>query len=83
MTIFVTEFKLWSIDLQKVQNQIRHKTDGLSSSTLVLRRGQAFTVLMSYEGWPFDPLREKLIFRIDLGMFVHVCVRGLGFVYIL
>uniref|UniRef100_A0A673NCR9 protein-glutamine gamma-glutamyltransferase n=1 Tax=Sinocyclocheilus rhinocerous TaxID=307959 RepID=A0A673NCR9_9TELE len=28
-----------------VQNQTRHKTDGLSSSTLVLRRGQAFTLL--------------------------------------
>ncbi|KAF4111816.1 hypothetical protein G5714_006611 [Onychostoma macrolepis] len=61
------EFKLRGIDLQQVQNQIRHKTDGLSSSTLVLRRGQVFTVLMSYEGWPFDPLKEKLIFQIVLG----------------
>ncbi|RXN32480.1 glutamine gamma-glutamyltransferase [Labeo rohita] len=60
-------FKLQSINLQQVQNQIRHKTDGLSSSTLVLRRGQAFTVLLSYEGRPFDPMTEKLIFRIILG----------------
>uniref|UniRef100_A0A8C1ZWL9 protein-glutamine gamma-glutamyltransferase n=1 Tax=Cyprinus carpio TaxID=7962 RepID=A0A8C1ZWL9_CYPCA len=53
-----------------VQNQTRHKTDGLSSSTLVLRRGQAFTVTINYDGRPFDPLKEKLIFRIVLGMFL-------------
>uniref|UniRef100_A0A673JQD2 protein-glutamine gamma-glutamyltransferase n=1 Tax=Sinocyclocheilus rhinocerous TaxID=307959 RepID=A0A673JQD2_9TELE len=36
-------FSVRTIDLQQVQNQTRHKTDGLSSSTVVLRRGQAFT----------------------------------------
>ncbi|XP_026111718.1 protein-glutamine gamma-glutamyltransferase 5-like [Carassius auratus] len=73
------EFKLRSVDLQQVQNQIRHKTDGLSSSTLVLRRGQAFTMLMSYEGRPFDPMKENLIFRIVLGpLSVEVPVTRLG-----
>ncbi|XP_016424423.1 protein-glutamine gamma-glutamyltransferase 5-like [Sinocyclocheilus rhinocerous] len=73
------EFKLRSIDLQQVQNQIRHKTDGLSSSTLVLRRGQAFTVTINYDGRPFDPLKEKLIFRIVLGpLSVEVPVSRLG-----
>uniref|UniRef100_A0A9J8A2H9 protein-glutamine gamma-glutamyltransferase n=1 Tax=Cyprinus carpio carpio TaxID=630221 RepID=A0A9J8A2H9_CYPCA len=61
------EFKVRTVDLQQVQNQTRHKTDGLSSSTLVLRRGQAFTVTINYDGRPFDPLKEKLIFRIVLG----------------
>uniref|UniRef100_A0A672N643 protein-glutamine gamma-glutamyltransferase n=1 Tax=Sinocyclocheilus grahami TaxID=75366 RepID=A0A672N643_SINGR len=76
---FDTEFKLRSIDLQQVQNQIRHKTDGLSSSTLVLRRGQAFTVTISYDGRPFDPLKENLIFRIVLGpLSVEVPVSRLG-----
>uniref|UniRef100_A0A671PDQ7 Protein-glutamine gamma-glutamyltransferase 2-like n=1 Tax=Sinocyclocheilus anshuiensis TaxID=1608454 RepID=A0A671PDQ7_9TELE len=56
-----------------------HKTDGLSSSTLVLRRGQAFTVTISYDGRPFDPLKEKLIFRIVLGpLSVEVPVSRLG-----
>uniref|UniRef100_A0A8C2GNM8 protein-glutamine gamma-glutamyltransferase n=1 Tax=Cyprinus carpio TaxID=7962 RepID=A0A8C2GNM8_CYPCA len=64
---FYTEFKVRTIDLQQVQNQTRHKTDGLSSSTLVLRRGQAFTVTINFDGQPFDPMKEKLIFRIILG----------------
>ncbi|XP_026070313.1 protein-glutamine gamma-glutamyltransferase 5 [Carassius auratus] len=73
------EFKFQSINLQQAQNQIRHKTDGLSSSTLVLRRGQAFTVLMNYEGRPFDPMKEKLIFRIVLGpLSVEVPVSSFG-----
>uniref|UniRef100_A0A8C2HMZ2 protein-glutamine gamma-glutamyltransferase n=1 Tax=Cyprinus carpio TaxID=7962 RepID=A0A8C2HMZ2_CYPCA len=53
--------------LKTMQNQTRHKTDGLSSSTLVLRRGQAFTVTINFDGRPFDPMKEKLIFRIILG----------------
>uniref|UniRef100_A0A8C1AR36 protein-glutamine gamma-glutamyltransferase n=1 Tax=Cyprinus carpio carpio TaxID=630221 RepID=A0A8C1AR36_CYPCA len=61
------EFKVRTIDLQQMQNQTRHKTDGLSSSTLVLRRGQAFTVTINFDGRPFDPMKEKLIFRIVLG----------------
>ncbi|XP_059353709.1 protein-glutamine gamma-glutamyltransferase 5-like [Carassius carassius] len=73
------EFKVRTVDLQQVQNQIRHKTDGLSSSTLVLRRGQEFTILMSYEGRPFDPMKENLIFRIVLGpLSVEVPVTRLG-----
>lgn len=69
-THFSTELKLRNVHLQQVQNQIRHKTDGLSSSTLVLRRGQPFTILINYDGRPFDPLKDKLFFRIVLGMFV-------------
>ncbi|XP_059426102.1 protein-glutamine gamma-glutamyltransferase 5-like [Carassius carassius] len=61
------EFKVRTIDLQQVQNQTRHRTDGLSSSTLVLRRGQAFTVTVNYDGRPFDSLKEQPIFRIDSG----------------
>ncbi|KAF4111817.1 hypothetical protein G5714_006612 [Onychostoma macrolepis] len=61
------EFRVRTFDLQKVQNQTHHKTDGLSSSTLVLRRGQAFTVTINYDGRPFDPLKENLIFQIVLG----------------
>ncbi|XP_073708462.1 transglutaminase 5, like isoform X2 [Garra rufa] len=61
------EFKLQSINLQQMENQIQHNTEGLSSSTMVLRRGQPFTILISNEGRPFDPMKEKLIFRIILG----------------
>ncbi|XP_059415526.1 protein-glutamine gamma-glutamyltransferase 5-like [Carassius carassius] len=73
------QFKVRSIDLQQAQNQIRHKTDGLSSSTLVLRRGQAFTVTINYEGRPFDPAKEKLILQIALGpLSVEVPVSSFG-----
>ncbi|XP_016424424.1 protein-glutamine gamma-glutamyltransferase 5-like [Sinocyclocheilus rhinocerous] len=74
-----SEIKVQTINLQQVQNQTRHKTDGLSSSTLVLRRGQAFTVTINYDGRPFDPLKEKLIFRIVLGpVYVEVPVSVSG-----
>ncbi|XP_048056100.1 transglutaminase 5, like [Megalobrama amblycephala] len=74
------EFTLRNVNLQQVQNQIRHRTDGLSSSTLVLRRGQSFTILMNYDGRPFDPLKEKLVFRIVLAgpLFVEVPVSMSG-----
>ncbi|XP_042613502.1 protein-glutamine gamma-glutamyltransferase 5-like isoform X2 [Cyprinus carpio] len=73
------QFKVQTIDLQKAQNQTRHKTDGLSSSTLVLRRGQAFTVTINYDGRPFDPLKEKMIFQIVLGpLSVEVPVSRFG-----
>uniref|UniRef100_A0A8C2L5Q8 protein-glutamine gamma-glutamyltransferase n=1 Tax=Cyprinus carpio TaxID=7962 RepID=A0A8C2L5Q8_CYPCA len=73
------QFKVQTIDLQKAQNQTRHKTDGLSSSTLVLRRGQAFTVTINYDGRPFDPLKEKMIFQIVLGpLSVEVPVSTFG-----
>ncbi|XP_052414129.1 protein-glutamine gamma-glutamyltransferase 5-like [Carassius gibelio] len=69
------ELKVRTIDLQRVQNQTRHRTEGLSSSTLVLRRGQAFTVIINYDGRPFDPLKEQLIFRIVSGpLFVEALV---------
>ncbi|KAK7144172.1 hypothetical protein R3I94_010565 [Phoxinus phoxinus] len=61
------ELKLRNVHLQQVQNQIRHNTDGLSSSTLVLRRGQPFTILINYDGRTYDPLKDKLVFRIVLG----------------
>ncbi|XP_067314344.1 protein-glutamine gamma-glutamyltransferase 5-like [Pseudorasbora parva] len=65
------EYELRNVHLQKSQNQIRHKTDGLSSSSnLVLRRGQPFTILINNDGRPFDPLREKLVFKIVLGPLV-------------
>ncbi|XP_050956942.1 protein-glutamine gamma-glutamyltransferase 5-like, partial [Labeo rohita] len=73
------EFRVRSISLQQVQNQTRHKTEGLSSTTVVLRRGQAFTVAINYDGRPFDPLKEKMIFSITLGpLFVDVPVSRPG-----
>ncbi|XP_050961082.1 protein-glutamine gamma-glutamyltransferase 5-like, partial [Labeo rohita] len=73
------EFSVRSISLQQVQNQTSHNTEGLSSTTVVLRRGQAFTVAINYDGRPFDPLKEKMIFRITLGpLIVDVPVSRFG-----
>ncbi|XP_056606603.1 protein-glutamine gamma-glutamyltransferase 5-like [Triplophysa dalaica] len=60
-------FKLKSVDLQSAKNQFNHKTNGLSSSTLVLRRGQAFQILLSFDGRAFDPRQDKLVFHVVLG----------------
>ncbi|XP_056315321.1 transglutaminase 5, like [Danio aesculapii] len=73
------EFKFVSVNLQQVQNQLQHRTDGLSSGSLVLRRGQTFTVTINYDGRPFDPQWEKLQFRIILGpLSVDVPVSSYG-----
>ncbi|KAA0713280.1 Protein-glutamine gamma-glutamyltransferase 5 [Triplophysa tibetana] len=58
---------LKSVDLQSAKNQFNHKTNGLSSSTLVLRRGQPFQILLSFDGRAFDPRQDKLIFQVVLG----------------
>ncbi|XP_056606610.1 protein-glutamine gamma-glutamyltransferase 5-like isoform X2 [Triplophysa dalaica] len=60
-------FKFKSVDLQSAKNQLNHKTNGLSSSTLVLRRGQAFQILVSFDGRAFDPRKDKLVFQVVLG----------------
>ncbi|XP_067230338.1 protein-glutamine gamma-glutamyltransferase 5-like [Chanodichthys erythropterus] len=72
-----TQFKVQNVDLQQVRNQIQHRTDGLSSKTLVLRRGQPFTILINYDGRPFDPQREKLVFVLGpLDVEVPLSVSG-------
>ncbi|XP_073726755.1 transglutaminase 5, like [Misgurnus anguillicaudatus] len=61
------EFKFKNADLQPSRNQPRHRTNGLSSTTLVLRRGQAFQILINFDGRAFDPRRDKLVFQVLLG----------------
>ncbi|KAA0713281.1 Protein-glutamine gamma-glutamyltransferase 5 [Triplophysa tibetana] len=60
-------FKFKSFDLQSAKNQLNHKTNGLSSSTLVLRRGQAFQILVNFDGRAFDARKDKLVFQVVLG----------------
>ncbi|XP_051754082.1 protein-glutamine gamma-glutamyltransferase 5-like [Ctenopharyngodon idella] len=72
-----TQFKVQNVDLQQVRNQIQHRTEGLSSRTLVLRRGQPFTILINYDGRPFNPQREKLVFALGpLDVEVPLSVSG-------
>ncbi|XP_051767784.1 protein-glutamine gamma-glutamyltransferase 5-like isoform X2 [Ctenopharyngodon idella] len=72
-----TQFKVQKVDLQQVRNQIQHRTDDLSSKTLVLRRGQPFTILINSDGRPFDPQREKLVFVLGpLNVDVPLSVSG-------
>ncbi|XP_051562884.1 protein-glutamine gamma-glutamyltransferase 5-like [Myxocyprinus asiaticus] len=63
------ELKFRNVDLQQLPNQLRHQTDGLSSSTLVVRRGQSFQIQVNFDGRPFDSRRDKLIFKVLLGPF--------------
>ncbi|XP_051985801.1 transglutaminase 5, like isoform X2 [Xyrauchen texanus] len=61
------ELKFRSVDLQQLSNQVSHRTDGLSSSTLVLRRGQSFLIQLKFDGRPFNSRQDKLIFKVILG----------------
>ncbi|KAI7807566.1 putative protein-glutamine gamma-glutamyltransferase 5 [Triplophysa rosa] len=61
------EFRFRNVDLQSTKNQLSHNTSGLSSTTLVLRRGQAFQILVSFNGREFNPRKDKLVFQAVLG----------------
>ncbi|XP_057194390.1 protein-glutamine gamma-glutamyltransferase 5-like isoform X2 [Triplophysa rosa] len=61
------KFRFRNVDLQSTKNQLSHNTSGLSSTTLVLRRGQAFQILVSFNGREFNPRKDKLVFQAVLG----------------
>ncbi|XP_056606079.1 protein-glutamine gamma-glutamyltransferase 5-like [Triplophysa dalaica] len=58
------EFRFKSVNLQWAKNQLNHKTCSLSSRTLVLRRGQAFQILVNFDGRAFNPHKDKLVFQV-------------------
>ncbi|XP_022617143.1 protein-glutamine gamma-glutamyltransferase 5-like [Seriola dumerili] len=56
------------VNLEKYENQERHKTEGFrSSKALVVRRGAPFRVSLQLEGRPFNPRTDSLRVKIMLG----------------
>ncbi|XP_051997356.1 protein-glutamine gamma-glutamyltransferase 5-like [Xyrauchen texanus] len=73
------ELKFLNVDLQQFPNELRHRTDGLSSSTLVLRRGDFFQIQVKFDGRSFDMRRDRLIFQVLVGpLFVEIPVSVSG-----
>ncbi|XP_048858409.1 transglutaminase 5, like [Brienomyrus brachyistius] len=50
-----------------VGNQEDHKSQGLSSKHLVVRRGKPFRITLFFKDEPFDPRMESLTFKALLG----------------
>ncbi|KAK2857955.1 hypothetical protein Q7C36_005874 [Tachysurus vachellii] len=59
--------KLIYANLEEAQNQVQHKTEGLNSVGLVVRRGQAFRITLSFDG-PYMSIKDDIILRTDLAM---------------
>ncbi|XP_071351172.1 transglutaminase 5, like [Trachinotus anak] len=56
------------VNLEKSENQERHRTEGFSSSkALVVRRGAPFRVSLQVEGRPFNPSTDYLMVKVMLG----------------
>lgn len=51
--------------LEEAYNQVWHKTEGLNSTGLVVRRGQPFKLTLSFNG-PYMLIKDDLTIRIDL-----------------
>ncbi|GAA6096150.1 transglutaminase 5, like [Tachysurus ichikawai] len=59
--------KLIYANLEEAQNQVQHKTEGLNSVGLVVRRGQDFRITLSFDG-PYMSIKDDLMLRTDLAM---------------
>ncbi|MCJ8729533.1 hypothetical protein PDJAM_G00107410 [Pangasius djambal] len=51
--------------LEEAQNHVWHKTEGLNSTSLVVRRGQPFRLTLSFNG-PYMSSKDDLMLRIEL-----------------
>ncbi|XP_042349937.1 transglutaminase 5, like [Plectropomus leopardus] len=62
------ELKIQNVNLEKSENQERHRTEGFSSSkALVVRRGAPFKVSLQLGGRAFNPKTECLRIKVMLG----------------
>ncbi|XP_072539448.1 transglutaminase 5, like [Salminus brasiliensis] len=53
------------VNLEQIENQQLHKTDGLSSDALVVRRGQPFKLTLVFNR-PYRLNRDSLVLRVEL-----------------
>lgn len=53
--------------LEEAQNHVWHKTEGLNSTSLVVRRGEPFKITLSFSG-PYMLSKDHLMLRTELGM---------------
>ncbi|XP_034725500.1 transglutaminase 5, like isoform X1 [Etheostoma cragini] len=62
------DMKIQNVNLEKSENQERHKTQGFSSSkALVVRRGAPFRVSLQLKDQAFNPKTDSLRIKVTLG----------------
>ncbi|XP_062315960.1 transglutaminase 5, like isoform X1 [Osmerus eperlanus] len=55
------------VNLEELDNQQKHETQGFTPRSLVVRRGAPFRVTLTLSGRPFNPQTDTLIFKALLG----------------
>ncbi|XP_030634058.1 transglutaminase 5, like [Chanos chanos] len=61
------DLRVQYFNLEQAQNHELHRTEGLSSQTLVVRRGQPFRLTLLFKGRPYNPSRDGVVLKVKLG----------------
>ncbi|KAK2861846.1 hypothetical protein Q5P01_001379 [Channa striata] len=62
------DLSIQHVNLEKSENLERHRTEGFSSSNvLVVRRGAPFKISLQMKGRPFDPNTDSMRIKVMLG----------------
>ncbi|XP_016067507.1 PREDICTED: protein-glutamine gamma-glutamyltransferase 5 isoform X2 [Miniopterus natalensis] len=59
-------------DLQSSRNNMRHRTEEMSSDHLIVRRGQAFNITLYFRNQGFQPGLDNIIFVAETGDTVYL-----------
>ncbi|XP_054421082.1 protein-glutamine gamma-glutamyltransferase 5 isoform X2 [Pteronotus mesoamericanus] len=59
-------------DFQSTWNNMRHHTEEISSDHLVVRRGQAFNIILYFRNRGFQPDLDNIIFVVETGDAVYL-----------
>ncbi|XP_036124614.1 protein-glutamine gamma-glutamyltransferase 5 [Molossus molossus] len=54
-------------DLQSSQNNVRHRTEEISSDLLIVRRGHPFNITLYFKNRGFQPGMDNIIFVVETG----------------
>ena len=63
----ITGLEVALTDLQSSWNNVQHHTDEISSSRLLVRRGQAFNITLYFRNRAFQPGLDNIIFVTETG----------------
>ncbi|KAM9361601.1 transglutaminase 5, like [Symphorus nematophorus] len=62
------DLKIQNVNMEKIENMERHRTEDFSSSkALVVRRGAPFKVTVQLDGRPFNPKTDSMRIKVMLG----------------
>ncbi|CAL8340391.1 unnamed protein product [Merluccius merluccius] len=62
------DFIIQHVKLERTENQQRHRTEGFAGGqNLVVRRGEPFRISLQLSGRPFNPKKDALLLKFNLG----------------